>query len=991
MLLQHLKANKCYYILLLFIEMSIFEQSVKMKRIPYLILLLLVCHGVVAQLSNIGSPFITKFTQNSFKAGPENFTAVQNSRGNMFFGNGMGVLAFDGTTWDLIEVDNRSYVRSLAIDNNDKLFVGAYQEFGYLTINKTGNYKYKSLTHLIPNTDLNIADIWKIIIIDDHVFFQSYYAIFEYCNDTIKIHKPKNEFVFAFNISDQLYVGEKGIGLLKFNGSNFELAKDGDFYADKEIRCIIELPDEDLLIGTRENGIYKQSKDVITTWNTNLNTELIHYKLNCGLQLDAKRFVFGTVQTGLFICNLNGAITDRISIEEGLQDNDIIDVFADRDQNLWVTTNQGIAYAEVSSGYSILASGIGTGYASLVKDNIIYLGTNRGLFYINNVNDSKSTLNQAQLLPNTVGQVWNISEIQDHVLIGHHEGAFLIKDNEAIQISTLNGHWNFIQLNDHPDYVLSGTYTGYALFKIIGKDLKFVRKVNGFNESCRISYQDSEGYIWMSHGYKGIYKLKLDSKLESFKEIAFFDNSSGLPSNLYNDIFLKDGNIYITAKDGIYQFNYENQQIELNTNLSRCFNFSRNLSKVIMGPDGSIWNFSKGNAGKLTIINDSIFFNDFQALSFIEDQMVSPFENISWDKQGNMIIGTQNGFVNAYAPNGKKQASNFRTEISNFEAIGETSNISFKGNIFTSEHSDKGISIPYSNNIIRVAVSANYYGNSLSNQFRYTLSNVQTEWTTWSKNNIIEFPHLKEGTYELTVESRNHNQVNGIPIKATFTIESPWHRTVWAYLAYVLLFIAFVGSIVYFVSKRFKHLKEVMEQQKLAELEQKEKKNKEEQEKAEQELMKLKNEKLSTEVVLKSKELANTTQGIIHKNQVLNEIKDDLKLMAEESKNVFVQRKIKGLLRKVDKDIDNDRSHEIFRDSFDRVHENFISRIKKVHTDLTPKDLRLCSYLRMNLSTKEIAPMLNISVRGVEISRYRLRKKLALDHDKNLTEYLMNF
>ena len=79
----------------------------------------------------------------------------------------------------------------------------------------------------------------------------------------------------------------------------------------------------------------------------------------------------------------------------------------------------------------------------------------------------------------------------------------------------------------------------------------------------------------------------------------------------------------------------------------------------------------------------------------------------------------------------------------------------------------------------------------------------------------------------------------------------------------------------------------------------------------------------------------------------------------------------------------------LFEQHFDQVHENFLKRIKEIHPGLTPKDLKICAYLRMNLSSKEIAPLLNISVRGVEISRYRLRKKLGLERDDNLIEYLM--
>jgi DNA-binding CsgD family transcriptional regulator len=86
-----------------------------------------------------------------------------------------------------------------------------------------------------------------------------------------------------------------------------------------------------------------------------------------------------------------------------------------------------------------------------------------------------------------------------------------------------------------------------------------------------------------------------------------------------------------------------------------------------------------------------------------------------------------------------------------------------------------------------------------------------------------------------------------------------------------------------------------------------------------------------------------------------------------------------------------DTDWEQFTERFDQVHSEFIKRLRVEFPELTPKDQRLCAYLRMNLASKEIAPLLNISIRGVEISRYRLRKKLHLGKDVNLTDFLLKY
>jgi len=85
----------------------------------------------------------------------------------------------------------------------------------------------------------------------------------------------------------------------------------------------------------------------------------------------------------------------------------------------------------------------------------------------------------------------------------------------------------------------------------------------------------------------------------------------------------------------------------------------------------------------------------------------------------------------------------------------------------------------------------------------------------------------------------------------------------------------------------------------------------------------------------------------------------------------------------------DERDWNLFESSFNEAHESFFKKLKVHHPDLVPNDLKLCAYLRMNMNSKEMASLLNISLRGVEIRRYRLRKKLNLEHDKNLVEFLM--
>jgi DNA-binding CsgD family transcriptional regulator len=128
---------------------------------------------------------------------------------------------------------------------------------------------------------------------------------------------------------------------------------------------------------------------------------------------------------------------------------------------------------------------------------------------------------------------------------------------------------------------------------------------------------------------------------------------------------------------------------------------------------------------------------------------------------------------------------------------------------------------------------------------------------------------------------------------------------------------------------------------------------------------------------------------LIKKNEFLMKVKETLHHHKEQLGVRYPDKYYDALVQKIDDNIANQDEWKVFEANFERAHEQFVKNLKENHKDLTPSDLRLCAFLRMNLSSKEIAPLLGISVRGVENHRYRLRKKLNLDLDCNLTDFII--
>ena len=264
-------------------------------------------------------------------------------------------------------------------------------------------------------------------------------------------------------------------------------------------------------------------------------------------------------------------------------------------------------------------------------------------------------------------------------------------------------------------------------------------------------------------------------------------------------------------------------------------------------------------------------------------------------------------------------------------------------------------------------------------EYQYMLEGFQSQWSEWSVKSTINFKNLEPGDYTFKVRSKIANSMTENVAVYTFTIDKPWYATNLAKFIYLILFLI----LAYYIHKAYqkyyhKQKEKLIEENNLlleiAALE------------SEQELMKLRNEQLSQDVDAKNRELAVSTMSLIKKDELLEIIKEDLKKTSEENNN----RNIKSVISTINKNISNDNSWNVFKEAFDNVDKDFLKRIKEKHPSLTPSDLKLCAYLRLNLSSKEIAPMINISIRSLEIKRYRLRKRLGLAHDVGLTHYILS-
>jgi DNA-binding CsgD family transcriptional regulator len=173
------------------------------------------------------------------------------------------------------------------------------------------------------------------------------------------------------------------------------------------------------------------------------------------------------------------------------------------------------------------------------------------------------------------------------------------------------------------------------------------------------------------------------------------------------------------------------------------------------------------------------------------------------------------------------------------------------------------------------------------------------------------------------------------------------------------------------------------------ELKTKEAEMREERLRHEKHVVELSKGKLESEVHFKNSELATSVMNVVKQNETLLKIREDILQTMRSDTPENKEKNLKRIIKLIDLEVKPDQNWTQFEQLFNQIHENFLQRLKETYPELTNRDLKLCAYLRMNLNSKEIAPLLSLSVRGVEDLRYRVRKKMNLDTEVNLSEFIL--
>ncbi len=917
--------------------------------------------------SNLGVPPIHSFAKNSYNAGTQNWDIKQDSRGRLLFANNEGLLIFNGSSWSLFRLPNGTIMRSLELDQ-ERIFVGGQGELGFFAPDEFGRLHYNDLTTKFEGAMPSFADVWDIEIADSKVFFRTSNHVFVLQNDAIRIvHRGGN--LFLGKCREAVFLQNRSGKLFQWVNSGFQPYSKGKFPGD--IRSLLPLDSGAIMAFTRLHGVFAIDNLSIQSVETQSHNRLVSSRVYDARKLKSGKYAVGTTLEGLLLLDDSLEVIAKYGKGQGLRNNNVLCIEEDVSNNIWIGLDNGISMIEIASPYRNVVPSKeleGAAYAGRLHKQKLYLGTSNALYCQSEYAHSED---QFSAIKGTIGQVWGLNEVGGQLWLGHHEGAFIVEEGKANKISDYST-WRFLELSDTA--VLAGEYEGLSIYYRNPQGWKREKILPEFKESCRILRKAADGSIWMSHPYKGLFRFELSEP----RSWNFYGKERGLPSNLNNQLLQIEDQVLVGTPKGVFSYNSEQDNFEPASDYFKFLPKNERISNLVQRDSTHFYFVSESKAGKLVHENGAWKTTILEGL---KPQLVGGFEFIHCLSDSLTLFGVENGFLLYDDFANTASSTRFEPLISRF-ALKLPKDSLLCGSF--GESTDLSIGLKTEQNSLSFELA--YPSMDKSIRFQSRLVGLEEDWGIADHSPLRIFNHLAPGNYDFQARVLFADSSVSETVSQSFEIAAPWYSNKLARLLYLILGFLMLIWLIRKQKQRFEQEKQELllshQSEVLAQSDQ--------MAKTQREIDKLKRERLEVEVEHKNRELASATLHLVQKNELIQKVQNKLsRLLKEDLSAEEKQNEVKQTLGLMSAAANSEEHWHQFSQHFDQVHSDFLRKLRMRYPVLTNNDLKLCAYLRLNLSTKEIATLINISIRGVEGSRYRLRKKLGLNKEQKLSEFLL--
>lgn len=889
-------------------------------------------------------PFVENYTKSNYQGDNQIWNVVQGKDNAMYFANNHYLLRYDGVIWEKYTLPNKTIIRSIMIEG-DRIYSGSYKEFGYW-LRKEGKMRYVSITKNLRLFDeKDNEEIWKIFKFNGSIYFQSFNDVFIY--DGKQIRKIRFPFLisYCFVVDKNLYVASVEKGVFKMDDSKIANPKGWDALKNSVVHAMEKYYNKTYIF-TQKKGIFIVENGVLKPWNNSFNEVLKAATINVAKFIKNDKLVLGTGNKGVFIYDFKTDSYKNIDRNNVLMNNSVLSIGFDKENDLWLGLDNGIAHVEVNSPVSIFYdnSGIlGSVYSVATTNKGYLIASNHGVFEFDS--------GKFKMIPNTQGQAWNITKNGNKYIIGHNDGTFCYENGSLVKTNNVSGGWNLSKSSIN-NTCFQSTYSGILAYDDISK-LNEYKKIDGISKPIKYVAQNKKNEIFAADNYRGLYRVLYSDKHQT-RKVENITQKSTIENDFGVKIFEFRNEILFLINNLWYTYNSITNKLEENELFNDNF---KNISDVVAIDENHFMVLQDGILYHIYASGNKFVWNIIQE-KYYKGKLINDNLRI-FKTQNHYLLNLDDGFISLQLKYSNNQNTNLKIEA-------------FSEGVLLPEDSK----IKY-NTELKINVISGIYGASKPNLF-YTINNSKDFVPIYEGHILLN--NLSSGFHSVSVYKHDGVHYDKI-CNFDFKVAQPWYFSVWMILLYLLLvsamlFLYYKWNKLRYIQKLKLQAEELKHQREILEMELKAENELNIQE-YEKHILELELQTKSSEVAGKSLSIAKQSEMIENIQNILDSEKDFNKLRSEIKKAIKINEV-------------NKHEWETFETNLNQIHNEFITTLSKKFPKLTPKDIKLCVYLKMNLSSKEIAPLMNISFRGVELHRYRLRKKLNLTQEENLSKFLLN-
>ena len=925
---------------------------------------------------------IQNFTPTDYKAGIQNIDFAQNRNMNLFVANNLGVLSYNGHKWEVHAFETGKKERALAFDeNSNRLYVGSQGTFGYFN----ENWHYVTLTDKIPSPARDFDEVWDVFLFNSNVYFCTFQNIYVYDGQSITVIENEDGLDRSFCTNGRIFTQNQQGKLFEIKDQKLVFA-----YPQNQSDQIIAgmVPEgEGFLLFYNSGEIEFVTSFGVRTKHVGLAKALQGKYVNQVLQLSDTRLAICTQTAGVFLYDLQSQAIENITTQDGLLTNACLRGFQDYAGNLWVGMQNGIALIDINSPMRFINQEIGiqgSGYETFDTDEGTYYTTSNGIYFLAN------GAAQSVFLTGTEGPAYGMQKISGKLYAGHHTGLFVLERGRAERLANTDGLWQVKQLRSKPEFAIGGTYSGLFLFKIpTNQVLQAVQKINGFEETSRFFEEDQNGRIWVGQFYKGLYRLELSENLTE-ATVTNVSDEYDLPIGEQIVLSKINNGLYLATSAGVYKIDQTTDQI------AEADIFSKDIGKQ------QVYLLAQDKQKNIHVLAENLvgFFKQISANNFVfvpsslfqlRYSFNNDLLNVATNTGHGVFFNANEGFIH-YLPEMENRLTVEKPLlVRTVSSVSEDSTLYIRKPFATVPDIKEPLNVSHRAKVLQFEVESFQFNNVNNQQFRYFLKGFDEEFGEWTNSAIKEYTNLTEGDYEFVVQTRNQLGEAVTSQSLLLSVEPPFHRSLFAKILYAILGVCLLLLVPILQKRRYRKKAALAEEAIQVELAKKQAELiKIEQQKG-QELLQLEEDKIKSELQHLNNLLAASTMNLVVKNEFIETIKGKIKEVTRKGKNRETKQALEQIVKEIDVTLKLQEDWEQFEHHFDQVHGTFLSRLRDEFSDLSPNEQKLCAFLRLNLNTKDISNLMGISLRGVEVARYRLRKKLSLHKGQNLSKFILEY